>query len=460
MVALRRIVKQASAAAVNPGQCAGADGGAIVPVLVLDQIVAVDGQGGQYPAFHVIGFQAQHAVAVRDGAGQRSSTAAPGNCARIDDAAIVPFIAGDDVVAGIGDTAGVVVTALQQCEAIAVVLGQAHHIVLYAADQAVAGGNRPYGRRTSTVAPADRTGAQGGAIAPVIADRDIVAVGQGRNAVPDRIVMRDGIVAGIGDHIVRTHEAADKVPGVAAHQAIGGGNGMAAIDGGAGGAAAPGDGAAGAVEHRAGHHVIAVAQQGDAARFDQGGSDFILVISIILITADAIIGRGAHQAVGSAHLAHGRRAAARPRHGAGLGVAAIGPIGAQHDIVAIAFQLQDTAGTDLVIRLRADQAGARRDVAALAGLGLAGAAIDQRGGALAAAPARTDHDIVLVCQQGDAIAADAVASVGAHHAVGGHGDGLDIGAERHPGGCAAPVIPAGTADDKCIVRWQQGQVAA
>ena len=269
MVALRRIVGQAAAAAVDPGQGAGADGGAIVPVLVLDQVVAVDGQGGQPPVFHVIGFQTQHAVAVRDGAAQRSRAAAPGDGARIDDAAVVPFIAGDDVVARIRGIAGAVVTALQQGEAIAVVLGQAHHIVLHAANQAVAGRNRPYRRRAGAVAPADRAGAQGGAIAPVIADRDIVAVGQGRDAVPDRIVMGAGIVADIGDHIVGHQVAADEVRSIAAQQAIACGNGMAAIDGGAGEAAAPGDGAARAVEHRAGHHVIAIAEQGDAARFAQ-----------------------------------------------------------------------------------------------------------------------------------------------------------------------------------------------
>ena len=460
MVALRRIVGQAAAAAVDPGQGAGADGGAIVPVLVLDQVVAVDGQGGQPPVFDVIGFQTQHAVAVRDGAGQRSRAAAPGDGARIDDAAVVPFIAGDDVVARIRGIAGAVVTALQQGEAIAVVLGQAHHIVLHAANQAVAGRNRPYRWRTSAVAPADRAGAQGGAIAPVIANRDIVAVGQGRDAVRDRIVMRDGLVAGIGDHIVRAHETADEVAGIAAQQAIGGGNGMAGIDGGAGGAVVPGDGAACAVEHRAGDHVIAVAQQSDAARFVQEGIAVVCLIVIILITADAVVGIGADQAVAGAHHAYGRRAAARPRHGAGLGVAAIGPVRAQHDKVAITFQFHDAAGTDQVVRLRADQAGAGRDVATLVGLGLAGAAIDQRGGALAAAPVRTDHDIVIICQQGDGFAADAIAGVGAHHAVGGHGDGLDIGAERHPGGRAAPAIPAGAADDKCIVRRQQGQVAA
>ncbi len=174
--ALGRIVGQAARAAIDPRQRAGARGGAVVPVLILDQVAAGHRQRRDGPVLAVVGFQAQHAVGVGNRARQRPRAAAPGDGARVGQRAIVPKNAGNEIVAAIQLLAVAVVTGQQGRHAIHIVLGRAHAVVRDAADQAVGGRDGAHGGRTVAIAPGDGARAQRRAIAPVAAGGDEIAV--------------------------------------------------------------------------------------------------------------------------------------------------------------------------------------------------------------------------------------------------------------------------------------------
>ena len=196
----------------------------------------------------------------------------------------------------------------------------------------VAGGiaHQAVGRRDRTagagdaVAPRGRPGVYPPPQVPVGAEDHIVAVAQRRHA-------REG----------------DKVFSMAAHQAVG----RRDRAGNAGRAAAPG--CRSGVHHpaivppRATDHIVAVAQRRDAMR------------------ADLVAGGGAHQAVGCRHRAGDAGRAARPRHRPGVCGAAVAPVGAEHQVAAVAQRRHVRA--DLVAGGAAHQAVGRRHRAAEAG---------------------------------------------------------------------------------------------
>ena len=454
LVALRRVVAQTAGGAVDQADGAGIGDGAIVPVLVLDQIIARHRQRRHGPVRGVAGFQAQHTVDIADGASQRRATAAPGDGARIDQRAVVPGDAGNDVVARIKLIANAVVAGQQGLHADAVVLAGADPVVGDGADQAVGAGDGAHGRGAGAVAPGDGAGAQGGAIAPVAAGGDVVAIGQRDDAVRQVVVMAGGAGADVGDDVDGSNVAADPVARVAAHQAVGGADRAGAVGGGAAGAADPGDGAAAGVEHGAGNHIVAIGKRGDGEALARGRRGAVIGIIGVLVGTHPVAGAAADQAVGGGNHADGGTGAAAPGDGAGFGIGAVGPVGAEGDVVAVAGECDDPARADAVAGLAADQAVARGQHARLARLGLAGAAVDQGRGADGAAEVRAGHHVVVVGQHRHAGAADAVAGGGADHAGAGGIDILHIAAIGHPGHRAARTVPVRAADHEGVVAQQ------
>ena len=166
-------------------------------------------------------------------------------------------------------------------------------VIGLAAYQAVGGRDRPSAAHRPA-APRRRPGLDRRAVGPVGTAHHVVAIAQ------------------------RYHVIADVVAGLAAHQAVGGGDNSSA----ARCPAAPGRRSGivpcAIVPVVAAHHVIAIAQ-----RFHAG-------------QADIVVGLAAHQAVGGADYPGAARCPAAPRYGPGLDRRAVGPVGTVHRVVAVA----------------------------------------------------------------------------------------------------------------------------
>ena len=156
------------------------------------------------------------------------------------------------------------------------------------------------------------------------------------------------------------------------------------------------------------------------------------------VAAEEVVGMGADQAVLDRHHA-GDASGATPGRCARISLVAIGPVRTADDVAAIA-QVGHAAAADLIIGLLADQAVLGRHLADRAARAAPGHSTCIR--QLAALPARAVDDVGTIGQRHHAVAADAVAALGADQRVGrtdraacaavGQLAGLAV----HPGDCA------------------------
>ena len=270
-------------------------------------------------------------------------------------------------------------------------------------------------------APGDGAGGCGAAVGPVAAAHDVVAVGQRRHAVAAHVVVR-----------------------AAADERVDGRDGAAD----AGRAAAPGDGAGScrvAVRPAAAaDHVVAVAQRRDA------------------VVAHVVVRAAADERVDGRDGAADAGCAAAPGDGAGGCGAAVGPVAAAHDVVAVG-QRRDAVVAHVVVRAAADERVDGRDGAADAGR--AAAPGDGAGGCGAAVgPVAAAHDVVAVGQRRHAVAAHVVVRAAADERVDGRDGAADAGRAAAPGdgagSCRVAVRPAAAADHVAAVAQRRDAVVA
>ena len=350
----------------------------------------------------VADFAAHQAVGRAHHARDAAGAAAPGHRPGTEDAAVGPVAAAHHVVAIAqrGDPA------------------VANHVAGVAAHQAV--GRAHHARDAAgAAAPGHRPGRGGGAVFPVSAAHHVVAIAQrGDPAVAHQVVG-----AAADQAVGRAHHARDAAGAVAPGYR-------------------PGIEDAAVVPVDAVHHVVAIAQRGDPA-------------------ANLVAEFAAHQAVGRAHHPRDAAGAAAPGRRPGLDDAAVGPHLAAHHVVAIA-QRGDPAANP-VVGAAADQAVGRAHHA----LDAAGAAAPgYRPGFEDAAvgPHVAAHHVVAIAQRGDPGAADLVAGVAAHQAVGRahHArDAAGAAAPGHrPGRGGGAVFPVSAAHHVVAIAQRDNTAAA
>ena len=202
------------------------------------------------------------------------------------------------------------------------------------------------------------------------------------------------------------------VVGLAAHQAVGGGDYPCAARRPAAPRRCPGIACRAIVPVPAAHDVVAIAQRRHIA------------------VADLVVGLAAHQAVGGGNYSGAARRPAAPGHRPGLNHRAVGPVPADHHVVAVAQRHHERVA-DLVACLAADQtvgdgdysSAARRPAAPRRRPGIACRAI---------VPVRAAHHVVAVAQRRHTAVADLIAGLAAHQAVGGR---------DYPGAACCPAAP-------------------
>ena len=214
----------ASAIAAAPGGRAGIHDSTVIPVRAVHDVIATGGarQLSDSIAHCVAGLAAHQAVGRADRAAAAAIAAAPGDCTGIHDSTVIPVIASYHVMA------------------VAQGGNVAHPVVGRTADQAVGGADRA-AAAAGAAAPGGCPGVHGAPVIPVKTFHHVITIVQGDDTTAHPVVC------------------------LAAHQAVGRADRAAAAVCPAAPGDCPGIHGAPVIPFIAAHHVIAAAQDSDAA---------------------------------------------------------------------------------------------------------------------------------------------------------------------------------------------------